>query len=187
MILALLALTASADDEVVKNRTFVRKPVAGRPVFDLRIGAQSIDGRHPYMCGEGNPLAWLSIEACGTGAGIFHQSPGYDMAHFRTRVRALHGETGRADLDLLVGAGFAEVQSTTDQAGFRFGRQPEGAVEAAGAEGSVSVKGRFFTTPGTYLVADVNAGAAVIPGAPQVFGRGGPVVPFATATVGLGF
>ena len=72
-------------------------------------------------------------------------------------------------------------------AGFRFGRQEEGAVEAAGAEASLSVKGRFYTTPGTYLVADVNAGAAYIPGAPQVFGRGGPVVPFAAATVGLGF
>ncbi len=175
------------DDAAVQNKTFVRREVAGRPVFDLRVGAQSIDGRNPYLCGEGNPLKWLSIEACGTGAGILHQNGGFDMAHFRTRVRALHGETGRADLDLMIGAGFAEVQSSTDQAGFRFGRQDPGAVEAAGAEGSVSAKGRFYTTPGTYLVADINVGAALIPGAPQVFGRGGPVVPFATATVGLGF
>jgi hypothetical protein len=175
------------DDAAVRNRTFVKREVAGRPVFDLRVGAQSIDGRHPYLCGEGNPLKWLSIEACGNGSGILHQNPGFDMAHFRTRVRALNHDTGRADISMLVGVGFAEVQSTTDQAGFRFGQVEEGAVEAAGAEGSLSVKGRFYTTPGTYLVADINAGAAVIPGAPQVFGRGGPVVPFAAATVGLGF
>jgi len=186
MILSLLALSAQADDGV-KQRTFVRRPLAGRPVFDLRVGAQSIDGRHPYLCGEGNPLAWLSIEACGTGAGILHQSPGYDMAHFRARVRALHAQTDRADIDLLVGAGFAEVQVGQDRGGFRFGEQAPGSVEAAGAEASLSVKGRFYTTPGTYLVADVNAGAAVIPGASAVFGRGGPVVPFAAATVGLGF
>lgn len=188
MILALAAAFAQdPGGEVIEQTTFVRRPVAGRPVFDLRVGAQSVDGSHPYLCGEGNPLAWLSVEACGTGAGILHRGDGFDMAHFRARVRALHREIKRSDIDLLVGAGFAEVQRGEDAAGFRFGEQDTGAVEAAGAEASLSVKGRFYTTPGTYLVADVNAGAALIPGASQVFGQGGPVVPFAAATIGLGF
>lgn len=191
-MIVLVALAAAQDPtptgEVAKQQTFVRRPVAGRPVAELRVGAQSIEGSHPTLCGEGNPTAWLSIEACGNGAGILHQDANaFDMAHFRARFRALHREIQRSDVDVLLGAGFAEIQAGQDAAGFRFGQQEAGALEAAGAEASVSVKGRFYTTPGTYLTADVNAGAALIPGAPSVFGQGGPVVPFAAATVGLGF
>lgn len=173
--------------EVVRQTTFVRRPIAGRPVFDLRVGAQAADLPTPFLCAEVTPVAWLGVEGCGTGAGILHQSDGFDLAHFRARVRALHREVKRSDLDLLVGAGFAEIQRGQDEAGFRFGQQEAGAVEAAGAEASLSAKGRFYTTPGTYLVADVNVGAAIIPGAPEVMGGGSPLVPFAGATVGLGF
>jgi len=185
MVLAILG--SAFAQEQVKNRTFIRKPVAGRPVFDLRVGVQSIEGNKAYLCGEGNPTAWLSIEACGTGSGIFSQARGVEMAHFRTRFRALHHEADRSDISMLLGVGFAEVQNGTDAAGFRFGDQEVGAVEAAGAEGSISAKGRFYTTPGTYLVADINAGAAYVPGAPVVVGTGGRMIPFAAVTVGLGF
>lgn len=187
MIWVALALADGPSQPGAVQGAFVRRPVAGRPVADLRVGAQSIDGSTPYLCAEGNPTAWFGIEACGNGQGILHQGQGFDMVHFRGRFRALHRELNRSDVDLLVGAGFAEVQRGEDAAGFRFGQQEPGSVEAAGPEASVSIKGRFYTTPGTYLVADINAGAAVIPGAAQVFGAGGPVVPFATATIGLGF
>ncbi len=89
-----------------------------------------------------------------------------------------------------MGAGFAEVQSGMDQTGFRFGRAAsDDQVEAAGPEASISVKGRLWVDDGgrTYVTADLNAGAAYIEAARTVIGHGGPVVPFAAATVGYGF
>jgi hypothetical protein len=122
-VIALLAVAWGQEPaEVVRQTTFVRRPLAGRPIADLRVGAQAADGTTPFLCAELTPVAWFGVEGCGTGAGILHQSDGFDMAHFRARVRALHREIKRSDVDLLVGAGFAEVQRGQDEAGFRFGR-----------------------------------------------------------------
>lgn len=169
------------------------RPIAGHPVLELRVGADRLDElRHPVICAEGAPLAWLSFEACGNGAGILHQDPeSTDMAHFRARARVAGAQRGRGTLDGLIGAGFMEVQRTSqDEAGFKFGqaRSPE-QVEAAGPEVSATVKGRYFVDPGarTFVSADLNVGAAVIPAAPAVMGSGGPVVPFGMLTIGLGF
>ena len=112
------------------------------------------------------------------------------MAHFRTRARALGLDRGRAELDLLVGAGFAEIQRTADAHGFKFGKPTEAhPIEAAGPEASLALKGRLWLDNGgrTYASADLSAGAAAIAGAPQVLGHGGTLVPFAALTVGLGF
>lgn len=167
------------------------RPIAGHPVFEMRVGVDRVDElHHPFLCAEGTPLPWLSVEACGTGAGILHHDDAADMAHFRTRARLLGAQSGRGTLDWLVGGGFAEVQRTGDEPGFRFGKatSPE-QVEAAGPELSASVKGRYYVDPGAraYLSADFNVGAAAIPAAPTVIGHGGPIVPFAALTVGLGF
>lgn len=166
------------------------RPIAGHPVFELRVGADRVDPTHPFLCAEGAPLAFLSIEACGTGAGILHHDDAPDMAHFRARGRAWGTTSGRATLDWLLGAGFTEVQSTTDAPGFRFGVPTEPQpVEAAGPEASTSLKGRWWFDPGarSYVTVDANVGVAVIPGAPVVMGAPGPTVPFGALTIGLGF
>ncbi|MCB9669382.1 MAG: hypothetical protein H6736_00920 [Alphaproteobacteria bacterium] len=183
----LLALAGAWAQEGVVQQGFVRHEVAGRPILELRGGAQSTAVEQPVICLEGAPLSWLSLETCGNGAGILHQQPGYDMVHFRAKARALHRERDRTTLDLFGGLGLTEVQSTTDRPGFAMGRQEAGSVEAAGPSVAASAKGRLYATPGTYVVADASVGAAWIPGAPAVFGRGGPVTPFASVTVGLGF
>jgi hypothetical protein len=184
-----LALPAHAHaDDGTSTQAVKARPLAGRPVLDLRVGASTNTGPHPQICLEGYPLASVSLEACGTGAGFLHQDDAPDMAHFRGRWTALRGARGATDAALLVGAGFAEIQSTADKPGFRFGEAVEpNQVEAAGPEASVSAKARFWMHERTYIVADVNAGAAYIPGAPTVIGEGGPVVPFGQVTVGLGF
>ncbi|MEQ1568042.1 MAG: hypothetical protein ABMA64_20550 [Myxococcota bacterium] len=180
---------AGTSSEVV-----VARPVAGHPVFELRIGADRVDPTHPFLCAEGSPTAWLSLEACGTGAGILHQDPAPDMAHFRARGRVLGASSGRRSADWWVGAGFTEVQRTTDAPGFDFGRPEPGPsgeapIEAAGPEVSTGVKGRYWFDPGAraFLSADLHLGAAVIPGAPAVMDSPGPVVPFGAFTVGVGF
>lgn len=167
------------------------RPVAGHPVFDLRVGVDRLEElRHPYLCAEGAPTRWLSFEACGNGAGFLHQDPSPDTAHFRALGRVAGAGVGRAAVDLRVGAGFAEVQRTADAPGFRFGkaREPE-PVEAAGPEVAASIKGRLWLDGGgrTYLVGDLTGGLAIVPAAPEVFGQGSPAVPFAAVTAGLGF
>ena len=183
----LLLLASVANAQETAQQGFVRRELAGRPILELRGGAQSTEVDQPVICLEGSPLSWLAIEACGNGSGVLHQQPGYDMVHFRAKARALHREQARSTVDVYGALGLTEVQSSTDRPGFAFGEQEAGAVEAAGASTAVTVKGRFYTTPGTYVVADAAVGAALIPGAPAVFGSGGPVIPFASVTVGLGF
>jgi len=187
-LMPLVIATASAGSS---SETFVQRPVAGHPVFDMRIGADRIDVGHPFICAEAAPLKWLSVEGCGTGSGFLHHDPDYsDMAHFRARGRVFNTGEGRTSADVLVGLGFAEVQTTADEAGFKFGKATEpDPIEAAGPEASVSIKGRLWLDGGgrTYATADLNAGAAVIAAAPEVLGQEGPVVPFAALTVGLGF
>lgn len=186
-----LLLTLQPAWSQTHSRAFKPAPVAGRPVLDLRVGIDRADARHPFLCAEIAPLGWLSVEGCGTGAGFLHQDPSFpDMAHFRARARTATATTGRASVDLLVGAGFAEVQRTADQPGFLFGQaRSSDPVEAAGPEASLSLKGRYWVDPAgkTYATADLNAGVAAIPAAPQVIGSGGPIVPFASFTFGFGF
>lgn len=185
VILLLVPALAGTDSAAV-----VPRPIAGHPVFELRVGVDRADQQHPFLCAEGTPVSWLSIEACGTGSGFLHRDEDPDMAHFRAKGRVIGAKAGRGTIDWLVGGGFAEVQRTADEPGFRFGpaRDPD-QVEAAGPEVSTSLKGRFYVDPGarTYVTADLNAGIAAIPGAPTVMGTGGPIVPFAALTVGLGF
>lgn len=173
------------------SETWRPRPVAGHPVFDLRVGVDRLeDVRHPFLCAEGAPTRWLSFEACGNGAGFLHQDPSPDMAHFRALGRLAGFGAGRGSIDLRVGGGFAEVQRGADAPGFRFGPAREAdPVEAAGPEASASLKGRWWLDGAgrAYLVGDLAAGVALIPGAPDVFGRGGPAVPFAAFTAGLGF
>ncbi len=167
------------------------RPIAGHPVLDLRGGYDRLDDlSHPYLCLQGMPLGFLALEACGTGAGVLHQGDGTDMAHFRAKAEVLEVGGGRARASLMPGVGFAEIQVGQDRPGFQFGEAKELApVEAAGAEASLSIQGRYWVDPGarTYVTGVLDGGAAVIPAAPAVTGGGGPVVPFASFTVGFGF
>ncbi len=185
-----LALLSTAGAEELDTRAFVPHPVAGHPVFEMRVGVDRIDTEHPVVCGEITPLPWLSVEGCGTGSGFLHQGTEPEMAHFRTRGRLWGIDHKRSELDLLVGAGFAEIQVDKDEGGFKFGKAKDpDPIEAAGAEASIGTKGRFWVDKGgkTYISGDINVGAAFIPAAPEVMGGGKKVLPFAAMSVGFGF
>ena len=188
MLLPLLLPSALAGPS---GQAFLQRPIAGHPVLDVRIGVDRLDVGHPFVCAEVSPLRWLSVEGCGTGAGFLHHDPDFpDMAHFRARARIVGVGDGRTSADVLVGAGFAEIQSTADQPGFKFGPAREAEpIEGAGPEVSVSLKGRLWLDSGgrTYATGDLNVGAAAIASAPEVIGTDGPIVPFAALTFGLGF
>jgi len=197
-LLALLAGPAHAGDGAAATTAVLRRPVASHPVFELRAGVDARPGgpgegpARPYLCGELTPVARVGIEACGNGAGVLQDQQLSDFAHFRARVTAVQKQVGRWDVDVLAGVGWAEVQRGQDAAGFRFGVAEAGAVEAAGAEASASVKGRAWIHDRVYGTVDLNVGTAVIPGAPEVLASPratgpGPVVPFGSITAGVGF
>lgn len=189
MVLTCGLLSTPALAQESESHAWAPRPMAGHAVFDLRVGVDQLGPSHPFICGEISPLPWLSVEGCGTGSGFLHQGDEPDMAHFRSRFKAAQWSQGRTELNLLLGGGFAEVQSTADQPGFKFGTPKESdPIEAAGPEASVGVKGRAWLDPQgkTYVTADWTSGAAYIPGAEAVLGAG-PVVPFTSLTMGLGF
>lgn len=186
LFLAALAHAADMDSEL-----FVPNPIAGHAVFDLRVGVDRIGPDHAFLCGELYPLAWLSVEGCGTGSGFLHHGDEPEMAHFRAKARLHSVGRGRLRADFLAGVGFAEVQRTAvDRPGFRFGRaSSDDPIEAAGPEAALGVKGRYWADPAgkAYLTADAALGVASIPAAPTVIPGSSPVLPFAAVTVGLGF
>jgi hypothetical protein len=182
----IVSLAASALAAPVDSEVFAPRPVAGRPVLELRAGVAR--SPHPYVCAEGQPLGWLSLEACGTGSGFLHQGDETDVAHFRSRARVLGVERGRVEADLLGGLGFAEVQTGRDEHGFRFGEaRSDDQNEGAGPEASLGGKARVWVFPAAYLSFDATFGVAHVQSAPVVIGQAGPWVPFGTVTAGLGF
>jgi len=187
----LAAATAFADDPPAEaaSRAFVARPLLGRPVVELRGGVDTFtDQAVPQICGEVHPLPYLALDACGTGSGWFHQRPSDEMSHYRVEADLPLLARGRGEVWLQPGLGFAEVQRGVDAAGFRFGDEvAAGQVEAAGAEGTVSLRGRAWVHERVFAVAEANVGLAWIPGAPQAVGAAGPAVPSAGITAGLGF
>ena len=195
-VLLLWNASAHADEEAAAM--VVRQPLASHPVFELRAGVDARSGgpgegpARPYLCGELTPLPRVGIEGCGNGAGVLQDEQLSDFAHFRARLTAVQRQVGRWDLDVIAGVGWAEVQRGRDAPGFRFGAAEAGAVEAAGAEASASVKGRAWVHERVYGTVDVNVCTAVIPGAPEVLSGArapgpGPIVPFGSITAGIGF
>ena len=188
MLWLLISLVAHGADLRTEGERL--KPIAGHPVFDIRLGADAVGNGEsqvqPYFCGEVAPLPMLSIEACGNGSGVLHRMDGPDIAHFRMRARVLERRHGMMDASVLVGAGFMEVQRSLDEPGFRFGSASEGQVEASGPEASIGLKGRYWLSGKTYLTADLTGGSGYVVGAPMVMGWSSAVVPFASLTIGMG-
>lgn len=170
-------------------RTFLPHPVAGHEIFEMRGGvAATSGGSGGTICAEATPHRYVSIEACGNGGGFLYPEAGDDLMHVRAEGNVPLLRTGRAGLTLQAGVGFAELQRGEDAPGFRFGAadSPD-QRDGAGADGSLSLKARLWATPGVYTSFELNGGAAWIPAAPVILGRGGPLVPYTQATVGLGF
>lgn len=181
-----LALMASAQDVALDAQRV--RPLLGRPVVELRGGLEGAhQGAVPVVCGQVMPLRFLAVEACGTGSGLFHNPDIPEQSHYRLEGVIPLRNTGTLELTLQPGIGFSEVQTGIDQPGFRFGREVEpGQNEAAGLEAAVGLSARSWVAPRVYLTADVTAGSAYAPAAPEAVGSRSGLLPFALLTVGLG-
>src|SRR5688572_19744999 len=115
-LLALDPSSAAAEDKT--KRDDAELETAPRSYVNLRAGVSSGDrnGR-PHICGEVAPLAWLSVEGCGTGAGLWHDDGGQEMSHYRVNARLTSLRLGKGAapwLEPRIGAGFSELQIAPD-------------------------------------------------------------------------
>jgi len=186
MLSFLLAMGAFAAEPApaVASQAFVARPVLGRPVVELRGGLDQ--NALPQLCGEVHPLRFLSVDACGTGSGWFHDRPTTEMSHYRVEADIPLARAGRLEAWLQPGLGFAEVQRDGDAAGYRFGPPDVGQTEAAGPEATLSLRGRGWFHAHAYATVELNAGVAHIPGAPQAVGSPSSTIPSAALSIGAG-
>ena len=188
LLALILPLAAGAEPSVTKTFEPEESREEVRNWGNLRIGGAlgAGDGR-PEICGEFAPLAMLSLEACGTGAGILHDEPVDQSMHVRAKLRLIRFTLGDLLLEPLVGAGMIELQLGEDDPGFRFGDAGPRGVETAGLEVMGGIRALFALGAGFELVGELSGGVGYTPHAPELI-RPMPQVPaFGSLTVGIGF
>lgn len=155
--------------------------------FNLRAGLSSADQNdRPVICLEVAVHWGLSVEGCGTGAGILHHDDGGELAHFRAKYSLIERKTLAGKLRGQVGAGFAELQLGDDEPGFNFG-DPDGSDSAAGPEGALALQLLTHIGRGFELVTSASAGVAVIPGADRLSAPQPETQLFASFEIGIGW
>jgi hypothetical protein len=155
--------------------------------FNLRAGLSSADANdRPVLCLEVAVHWGLSVEGCGTGAGILH-SDGGELAHFRAKYSLIERKTIAGKLRGQVGAGFAELQLGDDEPGFNFGDPATGSDSAAGPEAALSLQLLTHIGRGFELVTSASAGVAAIPGADQLSVPQSQTQAFASLEIGIGW
>lgn len=159
-----------------------------RDYVNLRVGASSADqNRRPQLCAEASPFAFLSVEACGTGAGFLHREPEPELAHFRAKLRALAFRVDAQWLELFAAAGFAELQIGADEPGFAFGGTDARRVATAGPEGGLALRMPVELEGDFELLVDANLSLAWIPHADELVVPQSELQPSASITFGVGF
>jgi hypothetical protein len=155
--------------------------------LNLRVGGASTDANgRPTICLEVRAWSALSMEGCGTGAGVLHGEDGAEMAHFRAKWRVDRRVAWGGLLQTQLGFGLAELQLGDDDPGFRI--RPSGRrVEAAGPEVSASVQWLRPVTQSWELMVTTTAGAAWIPGAGDLVEARSQAQPFVALDLGVGW
>jgi hypothetical protein len=175
----------AADDEPQPTSGAVEGP---RTYFQMRVGASS--GNHtarPEVCAEMAPLRRFSVQACGTGAGIWHQDPAPQLAHFRVDWHILTRRFAGGVVEPLIGVGFAELQVGRDDPGFKFTGAGERAVETAGPEAATALRWIRRLDANFELVFDLHLGAAWLAHAPELVVPQSKLQVFTGVGAGVGF
>jgi hypothetical protein len=184
-VLLFVSTAYAKDDEPVTN---AGGSMGARNYFHMRVGGSSGNQTaRPEICAEVAPHERLSLQACGTGAGIWHRDPAPQLAHFRadfhiTAVRALGGV-----LKPLFGLGFAEMQVGRDDPGFKFASAGGRRVETSGPEAALSLRYVRPLDRNFELIGDAHLGAAWLQYAPELVTPMARFQPFLGIGVGVGF
>jgi hypothetical protein len=160
----------------------------GRTYVNARVGMASANENHrPEVCVEAAPLAFLSVEACGTGAQLWHDDPRPEMSHYRLKGRFGSWPFRQFWLQGFVGAGFAEMSVGADQAGFAFGGPSDARASTAGGELTLSLRALVPLRRGLELLADTVLAGAYLPHAPDLSSPRAAFQPSFAFSVGVGF
>jgi hypothetical protein len=156
--------------------------------INLRVGGATTDANgKPTICLEVRTWSRLSVEACGTGAGVLHDADGSEMAHFRLMWQAWGRPVGGGWLAGRGGGGFAELQLGDDAPGFQFGDPDADRLSVAGPEATGSIAWMRPIGRGVELIVDGTLGAAWLPGAGALVVPHDRLAPFASFELGVGW
>lgn len=188
LLLATPVVAAAGEPSVSTTVPEKREAPEVRNWGNLRVGGAVGAGQgRPEICGEFAPLAFLSIEGCGTGAGILHDEPITESSHYRVKLRLLRFDAGPLLFEPVVGAGMIEVQVGKDDAGFRFSDAGPRGVETAGAEAMGALRALYPVGGGFELVSELSLGVGWVPNAPDLVLPQPKVPVFGSLTAGVGF
>lgn len=151
---------------------------------DLRLGAAS--SAQLVLCGQ---LSYgiVSIEGCGTGAGLFAGAALDEVSHYRAHVALKSWKTPIGWVSPRVGVGFAELQTGADSPGFAFSSVDALGAATAGPEATLGLQWLLRLGGGFELVTDVSAFAAWFPHAPELVDPRDPVQAGVLVSTGVGF
>ncbi len=181
-----LSSRARADQDVEDDATAAK--ARERTYVNARVGFASSDANHmPQVCVEVAPLAYLSVEACGTGAQVWHNRPLPEMSHYLLKGRVLSLPLPHFVLQAFVAAGFTELSVGADQAGFVFRGVSEGRASTAGGEIGASIRALYPMSKGFDLLADASFLLAYLPHAEELVSSRSRVQPSVSFSMGLGF
>lgn len=176
----------AAEADVTVTRTHGGATDPARNYGNLRLGASSTnENGRPQLCLELSPWQRLSVESCGTGAGLLHDEPRREVMHLHLKWSLLERKTPVGYLAPRVGLGFSELQVGVDRVGFRF-TDTDG-VETAGPSGSLGLRLAYPVAGGVDLVGDLSVGAAWMRHAPELVAGQSEWLPSMALTVGVGF
>jgi hypothetical protein len=159
-----------------------------RTYINARVGASSVnENGKPEVCVEAAPISFLSVEACGTGAQVWHDDAAPEMAHFRLKGRFLSLPFSRFWLQSFAGLGFAELSVGNDDPGFAFRGPSEALTSTAGGELSLSTRALVPLGRGFDLLSDLTLGAAYLPHANDLILARSRFQPSVSFSLGVGF
>ena len=154
---------------------------------NLRVGDSTVGTDYAVICIEATPWWRLSIESCGTGAGLFRDLRTTDVAHFRAKWQVLARPLAHGSVRMRLGVGFAELEVADDDPGFRFGGVGDDAAETAGPEATASIQYLAPLGRGVEAIVNVTAGMAWLPHAPDLVVPQDEWLPFVGLEVGAGW
>jgi hypothetical protein len=188
-VLALLPTAPGAEEVAGEARAKADAPFTTRNFGNLRVGGSTANGNgRPELCLELSPVAFLSVEGCGTGSGFLHGDPEPEVAHFRAKLRLLSLEKeGWGTLQPFVAAGLAEAQVGEDDPGLQLTGTDARRVATAGPELGLGLRLLRPLASGFELVGDFSVGMAWLPHGPDLVKPVDTWLPSASLSFGVGF
>ncbi|MFT3928288.1 MAG: hypothetical protein QM778_37515 [Myxococcales bacterium] len=188
LVAAPLAAQDTAQEQADSGEERELDVATSRTYVNARVGLASTDENGmPEVCMEGAPLAYLSVEACGTGAQLWHNRPQPEMSHYRVKGRVLSHALRGFWLQGFVGVGMAELSVGADDPGFALRGVSAERTSTAGAELTLSTRALIPLKRGFDLLGDLAVAGAYLPHADELFVSRLVFQPSFSLSLGVGF